>query len=672
MRVSAGIALLLGLGQLAQGQVIIDHQCMDITQIPQAAIEQAKANLHIAYGHTSHGSQLTTGMDGLVTFMNGLGHPTDLYAYNNGGAGGALDLRDYYGDFPGGAGDLGDAVWATATADYLDDPANWEVNVIIWAWCGQANTTEENINLYLSQMSALEASYPDVRFVYMTDHTDGTGLEGNMHVRNQQIRGYCIAYGKILYDFEDIESYNLDGTYFGDQYCDDYCAYTGGNWANQWANAHVEDVEWYDCLSAHSRPVNANQKAYAAWWLWARLGGWAGPGVPDTTKPQVSNASAQNSTTVRVVYNEAMTDDADLVDPQFYTFTGTVPLTASTVTRLNATTVDVTVNEMTNGAAYTVAVATASPTDQAGNHVDPAANTASFTGAGLPPNPPTVTGPALTNDTTPTWTWSSGGGGNGTYRYQLDSGGWSAETTAASYTPSTALTDGSHTLEVQERDGAMNWSASGTRTTTVDTVPPNPSVVTGLTVTNDDTPTWTWSTGGGGSGTYRYELDGGGWSVETAATSYTPSTALTDGPHTLEVQERDDAMNWSASGSWTVTVDTTLSDPPVVTGPAFTNDATPTWTWSSGGGTGTYRYELDGGGWSAATTATSYTPPTPLPEGPHTLEVQERDDAMNWSSSGAFTIEVIVASQPTILVPLFSNAKSGLSDSHDHSTGATR
>jgi hypothetical protein len=24
--------------------------------------------------------------------------------------------------------------------------------------------------------------------------------------------------------------------------------------------------------------LNANLKAYAAWWLWARLGGWAGPG----------------------------------------------------------------------------------------------------------------------------------------------------------------------------------------------------------------------------------------------------------------------------------------------------------------------------------------------------------------------------------------------------------
>ena len=59
---------------LSQG-TIIDHTCTDITIIPESAINQAKAMLHIGYGHTSHGSQLTTGMTGLITFANngGLG-----------------------------------------------------------------------------------------------------------------------------------------------------------------------------------------------------------------------------------------------------------------------------------------------------------------------------------------------------------------------------------------------------------------------------------------------------------------------------------------------------------------------------------------------------------------------------------------------------------------------
>ena len=267
---------------LAQSN-IIDHNCTDIGKIPQTAIEQAKRDLHIAYGHTSHGSQLTTGMTGLVEFANhgglGLNLPDNIFLWNNGGTGGALDLDDYFQ-----AGDLGNpdrTTWAARTREYLDDSANSEVNVVIWSWCGQVNTTEENINLYLSLMNQLENDYPNVKFVYMTGHSDGTGETGNVHLRNQQIRNYCIANNKILYDFYGIECYDPDGNYFGDKRVNDACQYDSdndgsldANWATEWQNAHVEGYDWYRCASAHSQPLNANLKAYAAWWLWATLAGW--------------------------------------------------------------------------------------------------------------------------------------------------------------------------------------------------------------------------------------------------------------------------------------------------------------------------------------------------------------------------------------------------------------
>ena len=167
--------------------------------------------------------------------------------------------------------------WATATRSYLDDPANADVNVVMWSWCSEVSSASAaNITTYLTLMSGLEEDYPDVRFVYMTGHTDGSGLTGNLHVRNQQIRDYCAANDKILYDFEDIESYDPDGTYFGDRNVTDGCAYDGGNWATEWQDSHTKGVDWYDCESAHSQPLNANLKAYAAWWLWARLAGWDG------------------------------------------------------------------------------------------------------------------------------------------------------------------------------------------------------------------------------------------------------------------------------------------------------------------------------------------------------------------------------------------------------------
>lgn len=277
-----GVAVLaLPLPAFSQGTVI-DHTCTDITAIPSAAIEQAKAALHIGYGHTSHGSQLTTGMTGLVAFANGgglgLSHPDDIFEWNNGGTGGALDLEE--GDGYGSGWLDHDCgyypAWVSETEEYLDDPSHVDVNVIIWSWCGQASgrTEQQMIDTYLAPMTQLELDYPGVTFVYMTGHADGTGETGNLHLRNQQIRDYCIANDKVLYDFYHIECYDPDGTYFGDQFVSDDCSYTGGNWAIEWQDSHTEGVDWYDCSSAHSQPLNANQKAYACWWLWATLAGW--------------------------------------------------------------------------------------------------------------------------------------------------------------------------------------------------------------------------------------------------------------------------------------------------------------------------------------------------------------------------------------------------------------
>jgi hypothetical protein len=258
---------------VATESMIIDHRCTNLEYVPLEWINKAKTDLHMAYGHTSHGSQITTGMAGLVNFANAP-HGGSTYAWNSGGTGGALDLRDT--PFSG-ASDLGNpdrTSWAAATRDYLDDHP--EVNVIMWSWCGQADGSEEDIETYLDLMAELEEDYPNVRFVYMTGHTNGTGLAGNLHLRNQQIRDYCEANDRILFDFEDIESYDPDGNYFGDKNVTDGCAYDGGNWAVEWQNSHTEGVDWYECSSAHSEPLNANLKACAAWWLFARLAGWDG------------------------------------------------------------------------------------------------------------------------------------------------------------------------------------------------------------------------------------------------------------------------------------------------------------------------------------------------------------------------------------------------------------
>ncbi|MBN2705728.1 MAG: hypothetical protein JXR89_04725 [Deltaproteobacteria bacterium] len=269
-----------------------------MNNIPNSAISQAKATLHIAYGHTSHGSQLIAGMGGsggtgLDTFLTDNPNyeiPSGLYLWNEGGINGALDLDDY-----AMGGDVGYyPQWVNNTLNYLGvpDPATGRgslhsnVNVIIWSWCGQAASRTEAtmISTYLAPMTQLEADYPGITFVYMTGHLDGSGASGNLHLRNQQIRQYCRDNDKTLYDFADIESYGPEGLVnYMELMANDNCDYDNddngsreSNWALAWQSIHDEDIDWWASGAAHSQHLNGNLKGFAAWWLWARLAGWSG------------------------------------------------------------------------------------------------------------------------------------------------------------------------------------------------------------------------------------------------------------------------------------------------------------------------------------------------------------------------------------------------------------
>ena len=274
--------------------LIIDHthaHLDDLNSIPLYWINKTKSDLNIAYGHTSHGSQLTSGMSNLDAFMGG----NDIYIYGSDGVGddSKLAFFDFSSDFGGSltttynAADLGnpdDNEWADATEEYLDHASNPGTNVIMWSWC---NIGGHDIPNYISRMEDLISKYSaggskgrtiddEVKFIFMTGHVDGGGIGGTNNLQNELIREHCRNNSRILYDFADIESYDPDDNYFLDKNVDDYCAYDGGNWALEWQGSHTEDIDWYSCSSAHSLPLNANLKAYACWYLFATLAGWSG------------------------------------------------------------------------------------------------------------------------------------------------------------------------------------------------------------------------------------------------------------------------------------------------------------------------------------------------------------------------------------------------------------
>ncbi|HBA86361.1 MAG TPA: hypothetical protein DCZ95_19960 [Verrucomicrobia bacterium] len=280
----ACLSLCLGTAYAGTAPLVIDHTCTDISQIPAAWIAAVKSNVVWHYAHTSHGSQLNSGLavlnnqDARFGFARGYcslpSTPNALRMYD-----GQID-NDYISP---------DLYWEGSSGIALTQQVlsnNPSLNVSMWAWCGQAgyyNSTQ--ISNYLHQMSAFETQFPNVTFVYMTGHLDGSGVNGTLNRQNNMIREYCRKNNKVLFDFADIESYDPSGNEFMSRDATDECDYSGGNWAVEWCAAHPGSPLCDYCDCAHSQPVNCNQKGRAAWWMFARLAGW--PGAPSGASSQL-------------------------------------------------------------------------------------------------------------------------------------------------------------------------------------------------------------------------------------------------------------------------------------------------------------------------------------------------------------------------------------------------
>ena len=230
--IAVGAALLLACGAMpavstpgalpptpTAAALVIDHTMTDLSQIPQEWLTAAK-NLAFHFAHTSHGSQIITGLEWWETQRADLDVDVRYEAPLPGRAA-ALAIYDGNG-YDGDNYITPEMYWSDADGrDHTNQVANTGLfNYSMWSWCGQqSDNNVTDVNAYLSTLNQFEAAHPDMRFIYMTGHTDGGGA--TLARNNQMVRDYVQANNKVLFDFADIESYDPAGNYYPDT--DDSC-----------------------------------------------------------------------------------------------------------------------------------------------------------------------------------------------------------------------------------------------------------------------------------------------------------------------------------------------------------------------------------------------------------------------------------------------------------------
>ena len=276
-----------------------------LRSIPEEYINAARNNLHISYQHTSHGTHVSYGMYGLPGFQEG---DEVLFAISrNNPTTGALDFRDNVmsGYAPSGetAPDLSagtnETSFVRATQNYLDAPENASINVVMWSWCDIAG--HDVANNYLPGMQTLIDEYgpggskihngirtEPVTFIFMTGHANVGNNIGEGRPKNQAdlILDFCSENGYYCIDYYNIDTHCMEDNYWEDAGDDGNSNAYGGNFYIDWQDAHTEGVDYYPNRTApggdiafgqhNSQHITANRKAFALWYILARIAGWDG------------------------------------------------------------------------------------------------------------------------------------------------------------------------------------------------------------------------------------------------------------------------------------------------------------------------------------------------------------------------------------------------------------